>query len=519
MITMRQILSDHPMPPFDCSVSSDLSLATSSSPSYVIARALRAWIIAGLASIVTVLSLPSLAQSDVVQVPETSLVPASTVVDTYEFTLANGLRLIVKEDHRAPTVVHQVWYRAGSVDEVSGTTGVAHMLEHMMFRGTPAYPAGAFSRVVAEMGGQDNAMTSRDYTMYHQQVGKAHLPKLMAMEADRMANLVMSDEDFAREMKVVMEERHLRTDDSPTGTLFEQLMATMYVASPYRHPVVGWMDDLQNMKPDDALAWYRRWYTPNNVTVVIVGDVDAQTVRQEAERTYGRLAARPLPTRTVRDEPPQKGIKRIAVKAPAENPTVVLSFKTPALRDIERDVDPYALDVLAAILSGYENARLDRLLVRERRLADNVSASYDGLGRGPAAFTVASTPAKGQTPEVVEQAIRAEIARVAAEGVSAQELRRVKTQLVAAQVYKRDSIFGQGMEIGIAEMAGISWRQLDRMLVRIQSVTSEQVQAVAARYFGDDELTVATLVPQPLDGKTSAATDTSTAPAIDKPVR
>ena len=426
---------------------------------------------------------------------------ARAAATTHEFRLRNGLRLIVREDHRAPTVVHQVWYRAGSVDEVSGTTGVAHMLEHMMFRGTPAYPAGTFSRIVAELGGRDNAMTSRDYTMYYQQAEKSHLPKLMAMEADRMANLKMAPDDFSREMKVVMEERRLRTDDSPSGTLFEQLMANMYVASPYRHPIVGWMDDLQHMTLDDALDWYRRWYTPANAVVVVAGDVDPQAVRAMAERTYGRVATRPLPARTLREEPPQKGIKRIAVKVPAENPSVVLAFKTPALRDVEKDADPYALDVLAAVLSGYENARLDRLLVREQRMADSVSAGYDGLGRGPAMFTLSATPAKGHTTEALEQAMRTEVARIAREGVSAQELRRIKAQLVASQVYKRDSVFGQGMEIGIAEMSGISWRQLDRMLERIQSVTSEQVQAVAARYFGDDALTVATLVPQPLDGK------------------
>ena len=453
---------------------------------------------AGAALCVALLMLPAPGGAQ----PALADAPASVAqapLTTHEFRLPNGLRLIVKEDHRAPTVVHQVWYRAGSVDEVSGTTGVAHMLEHMMFRGTPAYPAGTFSRTVAALGGRDNAMTSRDYTMYYQQAEKSHLPKLMAMEADRMANLKLSPEDFHREMKVVMEERRLRTDDSPGGTLFEQLMASMYVAAPYRHPIIGWMDDLQHMTPDDALAWYRRWYTPNNAVVVVVGDVDPMAVRALAERTYGRVPSRPLPSRTLREEPPQKGAKRIAVKAPAENPSVVLAFKVPALREVEKAVEPYALDVLAAVLSGYENARLDRRLVREQRMADSVSASYDGLGRGPAMFTLSATPSRGHTTEALEQAMRAEIARIADEGVSAQELRRIKTQLVANQVYKRDSVFGQGMEIGIAEMSGISWRQLDRMLERIQGVTSEQVQAVARRYFGGDGLTVATLLPQPLD--------------------
>jgi zinc protease len=479
---MHKILADHLMSLIVYLVSTAIEQATVAVLTILLAS------VAPVGAQVT--SASPLAQSGITQEPAT----------THEFRLANGLRLIVKEDHRAPTVVHQVWYRAGSIDEVSGTTGVAHMLEHMMFRGTPTYPAGAFSRVVAEMGGRDNAMTSRDFTMYYQQVGKAHLPKVMAMEADRMVNLVMSDDDFAREMKVVMEERRLRTDDSPPGTLFEQLMATMYAASPYRHPIIGWMDDLKNMQPEDALTWYRNWYAPNNVVVVVVGDVDPQAVYREAERTYGKVASRPLPRRTLREEPPQKGIKRLAVAAPAESSSIVMAFKVPGLRAVEGDIDGYALEVLAAVLSGYENARLDRRLVREQRLADSVSASYDGLGRGPARFTVAATPAKGQSTDAVEQAIRAEIARVATEGVSSQELRRIKTQLIASQVYKRDSVFGQGMEIGAAEMSGMSWREIDRMLERIQSVTSAQVQSVAARYFNDDMLTIATLMPQPLDG-------------------
>lgn len=452
-----------------------------------------------LASFTTVVAAQS-AQPHTAAVTSGAASTASTADrDTHEFTLANGLRLIVKEDHRAPTVAHQVWYKTGSVDEVSGTTGVAHMLEHMMFRGTPAYPAGEFSRTVAALGGRENAMTSRDFTMYYQQAEKSHLPKLMAMEADRMVNLKMSREDFQREMKVVMEERRLRTDDSASGTVYEQLMATMYSASPYRHPIVGWMDDLRNMKPDDALQWYRRWYTPNNVIVVIVGDVDPKAVRAMAERTYGKVKPRALPARTLRDEPEQKGIKRIEVKAPAENPSVTLAFKTPRLTDVEKDTDVYALEVLAAVLSGYDNARLDRLLVRERRLADNAGAGYDGVGRGPSMFTLEATPAAGHTTAELEQALRAEIARIAADGVSDDELRRIKTQVISRQVYKRDSVFGQGMEIGASELSGISWRQLDRILERIRAVTSDEVKAVAGRYFTDDVLTVATLLPQPID--------------------
>lgn len=418
---------------------------------------------------------------------------------TTEFRLSNGMRVIVKEDHRAPTVAHQVWYRVGGIDEVSGTTGVAHMLEHMMFKGTPKVGPGEFSRQVAALGGRENAMTNRDFTMYFQQIGKQHLARMMELEADRMANLIIRREDFDREMKVVMEERRLRTDDSPRGTVYEQLLATVYTAAAYRHPVIGWMDDLENMRVEDVRDWYRHWYVPNNAILVVAGDVKPDEVRAMAERTYGKLKPRALPVRKPQMEPPQKGAKRIWVKAPAENPYLVLAYKVPRLRDVEKDTDPYALEVLAAVLNGYDNARLTRELVRVQRLADDVNVGYDSINRGESLFVMDGTPANGHTTEEIERALRGEIDRIAREGVSEEELKRVKAQVVASQIYKRDSVFGQGMEIGVSEIAGISWRQIDRILERIREVTPEQVKAVAGRYFGEDNLTVATLLPQPID--------------------
>lgn len=418
---------------------------------------------------------------------------------TTEFKLANGMRVIVKEDHRAPTVAHQVWYRVGGIDEVSGTTGVAHMLEHMMFKGTPKVGPGEFSRQIAALGGRENAMTNRDFTMYFQQIGKQHLQRMMELEADRMANLIIRPEEFEREMKVVMEERRLRTDDSPRGTVYEQLLATVYTSAGYRHPVIGWMNDLVNMRVDDVSRWYREWYVPNNAILVVAGDVKPAEVRAMAERTYGRLKPRALPVRKPQIEPPQKGVKRIWVKAPAENPYLVMAYKVPRLRDVEKDIDPYALEVLAAVLNGYDNARLTRDLVRTQRLADDVNVGYDGINRGESLFVLDGTPANGHTTEEIERALRQQIERIAREGVSDEELRRVKAQVVAGQIYKRDSVFGQGMEIGVAEIAGISWQQLDRILERVKQVTPEQVKEVAGKYFSDDNLTVATLLPQPID--------------------
>lgn len=427
---------------------------------------------------------------------------SKTADNTSEFTLSNGLRLIVREDHRAPTVAHVVWYRAGSLDEFNGTTGVAHVLEHMMFKGTKAVGPGQFSRQVAALGGRENAFTSKDYTGYFEQTEKSRLPEMMRLEADRMANLTLSGDEFAKEIQVVMEERRLRTDDQPRALLYEQLMASALVANPYRRPIVGWMDDLQHMTVQDAHDWYVRWYAPNNAVVVVSGDVDPAQVKQLAETYYGPLKPHALPDRRPQNEPAQLGVRRVFVKAPAENPHVMLAWRAPRLTDVEKDDDVYALQVLAAVLDGYGNARLTSRLVREQRIANDVGANYDGVGRGPQFFLLDGTPAKDKTPEQLEKALRAQVADIAAHGVTAAELGRVKAQVVASQIYKRDSVFGQAMEIGLNEMSGISWRQIDRMLDKVKAVTPAQVQAVAGKYFGDASLTVATLVPQPIDEAT-----------------
>ena len=418
-----------------------------------------------------------------------------------EFRLGNGMCIIVQEDKRAPTVAHMVWYRAGSMDEQNGTTGVAHVLEHMMFKGTKKLKPGEFSAKVAALGGRENAFTSKDYTAYYQQVEKSRLEQVMALEADRMQNLTMDKEEFAKEIRVVMEERRLRTDDQPLSLLFEALYATAYVASPYKNPIVGWMNDLQNMTAADALAWYQRWYAPNNATMVVTGDVDAQQVRALAEKYFGKIPPKTLPKTKPQTEPVQAGIKRVVVKAPAENPYLVMAYKMPNLRDVDKDEEVYALDVLAAVLDGYDNARLPAKLVRTDRVANSVDASFEPIARGPVMFSLSGVPAKDTTVEQLEQALRAEVARIASDGVSADELKRVKAQLIASQIYKRDSVFGQAMEIGSMEMSGISFRMIDRIIEKLAAVTPEQVKAVAQKYFSDEQLTVATLHPLPVSAQ------------------
>jgi zinc protease len=261
------------------------------------------------------------------------------------------------------------------------------------------------------------------------------------------------------------------------------------------------MSDLQQMTVQDAKAWYTNWYAPNNATMVVSGDVDATAVYALAEKHFGKIPAKTLPVVKRQEEPPQHGMRRLTVKAPAENPYVALAFKVPTLRDVEKDQEVYALEVLAAVLDGYDNARLNAKLVRTDRVANSVGAGYSSIARGPVLFLLDGTPARGTTTEQLAALLRAEVDRIAKEGVSEQELQRVKTQLIAGQIYKRDSIFGQAMEIGAIEMTGISHVNIDRIIEKLKTVTAPQVQAVARKYFGDDALTIATLVPLPLTEK------------------
>jgi len=422
-----------------------------------------------------------------------------------DVTLDNGMRVIVKEDRRAPVMVSQVWYRAGSMDEFNGTTGVAHVLEHMMFKGTKTVPPGEFSKRIAAAGGRENAFTSRDYTAYFQQMQKDRLELSMQLEADRMANLVISDELFAKEIQVVMEERRLRTEDQAQSVVYERLMATAYQTHPYRRPIIGWMDDLQNMTAQDARDWYARWYAPNNATLVVAGDVKADEVVALAKQHFGALPARALPERKPQAEPEQIGAKRIVVKAPAQLPYLLMAWHAPALRDWARDSEPYALQILAGVLSGNDSARLQNRLVKTQQIAVNASAGYDAVTRGPGMFMIDATPAQGKSVAELEKAIRAEIARVQREGISAAELARVKAQVIAADVYQRDSLFYQAMQLGDYVIAGLPPEALERRVDKLRAVSAAEVQAAAKKWLQDERLSVAELDPQPLQAKPRAA--------------
>lgn len=422
----------------------------------------------------------------------------------HEFMLDNGLKLIVKEDHRSPVVVSLIWYKAGSVDERNGITGVAHVLEHMMFKGTEEVPGGEFSKRIAAAGGRDNAFTSRDYTAYFQQLHRDRLPLAMELESDRMRNLLLTEKEFSKEINVVMEERRLRTDDQPRSLVYEKLMATAYQSHPYRHPIIGWMNDLENMQVADAQQWYDQWYAPNNAVLVVIGDVNPGNVKTLAEKYYGDIPARSLLSideRKPQTEPPQLGIKRITVKAPAELPYLIMGYHAPVIKDIINDWEPYALEMLKGILDGHASARLNKSLVRDQRVANSAGASYGATGRAPGLFLVSGTPSPGKTVEELEQALRAEIQKIVEKDVTAEELNRVKAQVVASHVYQLDSMFSQAMQIGRLESIGLSYQDIDTMMEKLQAVTADQIRAVAKKYFDDDQLTVAILDPQPLKQK------------------
>lgn len=423
----------------------------------------------------------------------------------HEEVLDNGLKVLVKEDHRAPVVVAQIWYKVGSSYEHSGITGVSHVLEHMMFKGTAKHSAGEFSRIIAANGGRENAFTSRDYTAYFQQLEKSRLPISFEMEADRMRSLTLPEEEFKKEVEVVMEERRMRTEDKPRSLSYEQFNATAFMTSPYRYPVVGWMDDLKNMQVDDLKEWYRKWYSPDNATLVVVGDVDPQEVFKLARKYYGPLTPSSIVPPKPRVEPAQIGPRRLTVKAPARLPYLLMGYKVPTLKTTEQVEEAYALEVLASILSGGNSSRFSRDLVRKQQIAATIDTGYDLYNRLSGLFLIDAIPAKDHSVRDVELAVNEQIKLLQQELVSDKELQRIKAQVIANNVYERDSIFYQAMQMGTLETVGLGWQRMDEYVEKIQAVTAEQIQEVAKKYLINKTLTVAVLDPQPMDNNTRPA--------------
>lgn len=429
-------------------------------------------------------------------IPTTAITGDNATV--HEHVLGNGLKLLVKEDHRSPVVVSQVWYKVGSSYEPGGITGISHMLEHMMFKGTKAYPAGEFSKIIAENGGQENAFTGTDYTAYFQTLEKSRLEISFKLEADRMRNLDLKVEELEKEREVVTEERRMRTDDKPRAKMQEQFNAVAFANSPYKHPVIGWPSDIANYTIDDLNAWYQKWYSPNNATLVVVGDVEAQQVVELAEKYFGSLQPSRITPIKPQNEIPQVGLRKLTVKAPAKLPYILMGYKTPSLTTPDAEADVYALEVLAGILDGGNGARLASRLVRGQEIAVSAGAAFDMNSRLPELFMLEGTPAEGKSVFDLEYALKLEVQKLQSELIGKEELDRVKAQVVAHDVYQKDSNFYQAMELGLLETIGVGWQKSHDYVDKIKQVTAEQVREVARRYLTDDRLTVAYLDPQPI---------------------
>ena len=419
-----------------------------------------------------------------------------------EITLKNGMRILVKEDHRAPVVVSMVWYRAGSLDEVNGKTGVAHVLEHMMFKGTKTTKPGEYSEIVAAAGGRENAFTGADYTAYFQRLEKSKLPISMKMEADRMQNLVITEEEFNKEIKVVMEERRWRTDDKPKAQVNELFNSLIFRAHPYGRPIVGWMNDLENMTYKDAIEWYRMWYSPSNAILVVGGDVDTKKVFAQAKKYFEKIPAYQIAERKPQFEPKQDGSRRAILKAPSKLPYIQMGYPAPTLGKggIKNNKEAFALEVLVGILSGTSSSRLNQNLVRKTSRAISVGAGYSMLSRGgQSTFEMYATPSEKVSVVDLEKYLKLELKNIVNNGVTDIELNRVITSVIAGEVYQKDSVFGAVMQIGQLETMGYSHKIVDDYIPNIKKVTSKDIQEVIKKYFHDDALTVVTLDPQPLD--------------------
>ena len=413
-----------------------------------------------------------------------------------ELTLDNGLKVIVKEDHRSPVVASMVWYKVGSSYEPEGLTGIAHVFEHMMFKGTEKYAPNEFSRIIAENGGSDNAFTGRDYTAYFQQLEKSRLPISFELEADRMRNLKITEEEYLKELEVVKEERRLRTDDKPESFTYEAFNKAAYDVSNYRNPIVGWPEDLEALTVDKMRPWYVRYYAPNNATLVVVGDVEPEEVFALAKEHFGPLSAENIPSTPRVLEPIHTEQRRIVVERKARVPYMMMGFQVPVIRaDNLQDWEPYALTVLSGILDGGKSARFEKNLIRDQKIAASTWVDYDPVVRLDGMLLIGATPSKDVPTAELEEAIWQQLNAVKSTLVSDKELLRVKAQISAGDVFQKDSGFYQALSIGRLETIGLDWQLENEWLSRIKQVTAEQVQSVAKKYLITERSTVATLKP------------------------
>ncbi len=408
----------------------------------------------------------------------------------YEEMLDNGLKVFIIKDRNAPLAVFEIWYNAGSINEQVGKTGLSHLLEHMMFKGTPRYGNKAFSKIINKAGGIDNAGTSHDYAYYFQKLAPDRLYLSIEMEADRMRNLIMDNGEFLSERDVVMEERRMRYEDDPQNFVFEEVIATAFKNNPYRWPVIGWMEDLKNVTRDDLMDYYRKHYIPNNAFIVIAGNVDVHEVMAKIKREFGPIPKGPEIGKLNIQEPVQKGEKRVYINKEAELPYVISAYKTPNVLD----EDSYALDVLAGVLSGGKSGRIYRSLVDEKRIALSAGAGYSNFNKYPFIFYLEGTPLPGQKIEDVENALYEEVRKIMDQPPSEREVQKAKNQIEADFIMGQDSVYSQAMVLAEFEMLG-SWRIKEKYIEGLRKVTPDDVQRVAKKYMVVDQRTVGTLIP------------------------
>ncbi len=410
----------------------------------------------------------------------------------HESILSNGLKVILLENHKAPEITFQVWYRVGSRNETWGKTGLSHMLEHMMFKGTKKVKGEEFTRAVEEIGGNDNAFTSNDFTAYYENVSADRVQVPIDLEADRMQNLLLKEEDFRTERMVVLEERRMRTEDSPQSYLAEQVEAMAFQTSPYHWPTIGWYEDIERFTLKNLKNYYQIHYNPSNAFLVVVGDFKKEELLPRLEKAFGSIHKGEVPEQKRGIDPPQTGERITLVTREAELPYIIMGYHVPNLHQ----PDSYVLEVIAALLSGGKSSRFYQHLVREQQLALSAGADNDLLSKDPNLFTLSAQPFPGKKAGELEKALDQEIERLQKEPVGVAELQKVKNQLEASFIYGQDSLFYQAMVLAQYEIAG-SWKIVDDYIPAIRKVTPEDIQRVAKKYLLPGNRTVGILIPLP----------------------
>jgi zinc protease len=417
-------------------------------------------------------------------------VEVSRATAVQEFVLDNGLKVLLLEDHKSPAVTFQVWYRVGSRNEKDGKSGLSHFLEHMMFKGTPSIKPEEYSRIIAKNGGRSNAFTTSDVTVYFATMSRDKIGIELEMEADRMANALLGDTYFEPEKKVIQEERRLRTDDKPVAALDEVTSAVAYTVHPYRRPVIGWMDDIQNLSRQDLVDHYKLYYAPNNAFIVIAGDFSTEEILPKIKAAFEKIPRGPEPPKVRAEEPPQRGERRVFLKKEAELPFVMMFYHAPNLKS----PDNFALDLLTVVLAGGRSSPLYHDLVYQKRLARSVDANYSSVSMDPGGFSITAQLMPGKEPPEVEREIDTQVDKIKSELISERDLQKAKNQVESSFIFAQDSIFGQAMKIGSYEANG-GWRQMDQYIDGIRRVTREDIQRVAREYLDRDRRTVGVLIP------------------------